>query len=192
MSHQSDVAFMAFFMPTLNPASVAEYIEYGLYGFELSWLLRHLGGIQRPSPRPSSAASVELRPFRDFTVPTDYRAPDYGLHYRWPDLPGPRWRADGSLLDAVRAFAWANPIDRAIYNIPDARFGIITTGKGHLDLMQALRLLGVDEARCRELGIDIYKVGLVWPLENRRRPSLPARQGRGAGVEESAASSKAS
>ncbi|MDH5173138.1 MAG: indolepyruvate ferredoxin oxidoreductase family protein, partial [Gammaproteobacteria bacterium] len=68
-------------------------------------------------------------------------------------------------LDAVRAFARANPIDLRIYDIPDARFGIITTGKGHLDLMEALRLLGIDEARAREIGIDIYKVGMVWPLE---------------------------
>ncbi|MDQ7079889.1 MAG: indolepyruvate ferredoxin oxidoreductase family protein, partial [Paracoccaceae bacterium] len=42
-----------------------------------------------------------------------------------------------------------------------------TTGKAHLDLMEALRLLGVDEATCRRLGIDIYKVGMVWPLARR-------------------------
>jgi indolepyruvate ferredoxin oxidoreductase len=70
-------------------------------------------------------------------------------------------------LDAVRAFARANPIDRRVYDIPDARFGIIATGKGYLDLMEALRLLGIDEARAREIGIDIYKVGMVWPLETR-------------------------
>lgn len=32
MPHQSDVAFMAWFMPTLNPSSVAEYLEYAEYG----------------------------------------------------------------------------------------------------------------------------------------------------------------
>jgi len=166
MSHQSDVAFMAYFMPTLNPASVAEYIDYGLYGFALSRYSGTWVGFKAISETVESAASVELAPFREFQVPTDYQAPDYGLHYRWPDLPGPQ--VEGRMvakLDAVRAFARANPIDRAIYGIADARFGIITTGKGHLDLMQALRLLGVDEARCRELGIDIYKVGMVWPLE---------------------------
>ena len=36
MPHQSDVAFMAWFMPTLNPASVGEYLEYGEYGLALS------------------------------------------------------------------------------------------------------------------------------------------------------------
>jgi len=166
MSHQSDVAFMAFFMPTLNPASVAEYIEFGLYGFELSRYSGTWVGFKAVSETVESAASVELNRFQQFRRPTDYEEPDYGLHYRWPDLPGPQVEARMvAKLDAVRAFARANPIDRTIYNIPEARFGIITTGKGHLDLMQALRLLGLNEARCRELGIDIYKVGLVWPLE---------------------------
>ena len=166
MSHQSDVAFMAFFMPTLNPASVGEYIEYGLYGFGMSRFSGTWVGFKAVSETVESAASVDLEAFREFTEPKDYEAPDFGLHYRWPDLPGPQVEARMvAKLDAVRAFARANPIDRAIYNIPDAKLGIITTGKGHLDLMQALRLLGVDEARCRQLGIDIYKVGMVWPLE---------------------------
>src|SRR3569623_2976006 len=30
--------------------------------------------------------------------------------------------------------------------------------------MEALRLIGLDEAACRSIGIDIYKVGMDWPL----------------------------
>lgn len=35
MPHQSDVAFMAWFMPTLNPSSVADYLSFGEYGYPL-------------------------------------------------------------------------------------------------------------------------------------------------------------
>ena len=31
--------------------------------------------------------------------------------------------------------------------------------------MEALRLLGIDACEARRLGIDVYKVGMVWPLE---------------------------
>lgn len=166
MSHQSDVAFMAFFMPTLNPASVAEYIRFGLYGFAMSRFSGCWVGFKAISETVESAASVELKEDLRFQVPPDYQTPASGLHYRWPDLPGPQVEARMvQKLDAVRAFARANPIDRRIYNIRDARFGIITTGKGHLDLMEALRLLGIDEQRARDIGIDIYKIGMVWPLE---------------------------
>ena len=65
---------------------------------------------------------------------------------------------------------------RAIYGIDKARFGIVSTGKGHLDLMEALQALGVDERTCRRLGIDIYKVGMVWPVP--RRPALDFVRGK--------------
>ncbi|POR52494.1 indolepyruvate ferredoxin oxidoreductase family protein [Bosea psychrotolerans] len=167
MPHQSDVAFMAWFMPTLNPASIGEYLAFGEYGYALSRYSGMWVGFKAISETVESGQSVEIPPPRDFQEPS-YTPPATGLHYRWPDLPGPQIeeRMEAKKM-AVFAFAEANPIDRRIYDIPDASFGIVTTGKGHLDLMEALRLLGVDEAACRELGIDIYKVGMVWPLARR-------------------------
>ncbi|MGD9861944.1 MAG: indolepyruvate ferredoxin oxidoreductase family protein [Pseudodonghicola sp.] len=167
MPHQSDVAFMAWFMPTLNPASVAEYLEFGEYGFALSRYSGTWVGFKAISETVESARSVDLRPDRQFTLPPLPAYPG-GLHVRGADLPSPEIETRiQAKLRAVRAFAEANPIDRAIYNIPDARFGFVTTGKAHLDLMEALRLLGLDETACRRLGIDIYKVGMVWPLARR-------------------------
>jgi len=166
MSHQSDVAFMSWFMPTLNPASVDEYIHFGLYGFALSRFSGTWVGFKAISETVESAASVELGDLPRFNRPADFEAPASGLHYRWPDFPGPQVEARMvAKVDAIRAFVRANPIDRRIYDIPSARFGIITTGKGHLDLMESLALLGIDEARARETGIDIYKIGMVWPIE---------------------------
>ncbi len=164
MPHQSDVAFMAWFMPTLNPATVAEYLEFGEYGYALSRFSGMWVGFKAISETVESAASFDLHPPREFITPHFDMPPD-GLHYRWPDLPGPQ--IEERLVakkNAVFAFAEANPIDKHIYNIPDAAFGIVTTGKAHLDLMEALRLLGMDNNMCRALGIDIYKVGMVWPL----------------------------
>jgi len=167
MPHQSDVAFMAWFMPTLNPASVSEYLEFGEYGYALSRYSGMWVGFKAISETVEAASSFALKPDRAFATP-EYQAPATGLHYRWPDLPGPQIEERmEAKKHAVFAFAEANPIDRAIYNIDDATFGFVTTGKAHLDLMEALRLLGLDEARCRALGIDIYKVGMVWPLARR-------------------------
>ena len=167
MPHQSDVAFMAWFMPTLNPASVAEYLEFGEWGYALSRFSGMWVGFKAISETVESAASVELKPDRIFAAP-DFTPPSGGLHYRWPDLPGPQIEERmEAKKHAVYAFAEANPIDRHIYRVKDARFGIVTTGKAHGDLMEALRLLGIGEAECRALGIDIYKVGMVWPLARR-------------------------
>ncbi|MGO1748707.1 MAG: indolepyruvate ferredoxin oxidoreductase family protein [Marinobacter sp.] len=168
MPHQSDVAFMSFFMPTINPANIAEYLEFGLWGYALSRYSGCWVGFKAVSETVESAASVELPPLPDFVTPDDFTAPEGGLHYRWPDLPGPQLETRiEHKLTAVQAFARANPIDHCLFNEPKARFGIVTTGKGHLDLLEALDLLGIDEARAREMGLDIYKIGMVWPLELR-------------------------
>jgi indolepyruvate ferredoxin oxidoreductase len=113
-----------------------------------------------------SAMSVELPVYRQFVIPADYVAPASGLHYRWPDFPGPQIEERLEAKKAATlAFVAANPIDRKIFDVPDAKFGIVTTGKAHLDLLEALRLLGIGAEDARRIGIDVYKVGMVWPLE---------------------------
>ncbi|MGB0866881.1 MAG: indolepyruvate ferredoxin oxidoreductase family protein [Granulosicoccaceae bacterium] len=164
MPHQSDVALMSWFMPVLNPANIDEYQAFGEYGYALSRFSGMWVGFKAISETVESAASVDIQPDRKFEQP-DFVTPEGGLHYRWPDLPGPQIEERlEAKKEAVFAFAARNPIDRHIYKVDKAVFGIVTTGKGHLDLMEALRLLGVDETVCRDLGIDIYKVGMVWPL----------------------------
>jgi indolepyruvate ferredoxin oxidoreductase len=166
MPHQSDVAFMTFMMPNLNPASVAEYLEFGLYGLALSRFSGMWVGFKAISETVESAMSIELPPYPQFKLPQDFEPPAEGLHYRWPDLPGPQIeeRLENKKA-AVLAFAAANPIDKKIFDVPNARFGIVTTGKAHLDLIEALRMLGIDSGNADRAGIDVYKVGMVWPLE---------------------------
>ncbi|MEM7431112.1 MAG: indolepyruvate ferredoxin oxidoreductase family protein [Pseudomonadota bacterium] len=167
MPHQSDVAFLTFVMPHLNPANVAEYLDFGLYGFALSRFSGMWVGFKAISETVESAMSVELPPYPQFVVP-EFEMPPGGLHYRWPDLPGPQIEERLEYKKAATlAFASANPIDKKIFDNPKARYGIVTTGKAHLDLMEALRLLGIDEARAKDIGLDVYKVGMVWPLEPR-------------------------
>ena len=167
MPHQSDVAFMSWFMPTLNPASIAEYLKFGEYGFALSRFSGTWVGFKAISETVEAGQSVDLPADRDFVQP-DFTGPQGGIHVRLSDLPSPEIETRiGHKLRAVEAFAEANPIDRRIFDLPDARFGIVTTGKAYLDTLEAMRLLGLDEAACRRLGIDIYKVGMVWPLARR-------------------------
>ncbi|MEO0997003.1 MAG: pyruvate ferredoxin oxidoreductase, partial [Pseudomonadota bacterium] len=167
MPHQSDVAFLTFLMPQLNPANVAEYLYYGLYGLALSRFSGNWVGFKAISETVESGQSLELPELTPFVMPDDFRAPPDGLHYRWPDLPGPQIEERlEAKKHAALAFARANPIDRAIFGVGDARYGIVTTGKGHLDLMEALRLLDIDRNEAKRIGLEVYKVGMVWPLEH--------------------------
>ena len=164
MPHQSDVAFLTWLMPNLHPASVAEFLEFGLYGLALSRYSGMWVGFKAISETVESAMSFDLPPYPEFAVP-DYEPPATGLHIRWPDFPGPQIEERLEAKKAATlAFAKANPIDRKIFGISAARYGIVTTGKAHLDLMEALRLLGIDRDAAEKMGLDVYKVGMVWPL----------------------------
>ena len=170
MPHQSDVAFMTWFMPILNPASISDYLTLGEYGYALSRFSGMWVGFKAISETVEAAASVELAAWRRFETP-DFTPPPGGLHYRWPDLPGPQIEERmEAKKHAVLAFAEANPVDRAIHGDDRADYGIVTTGKAHADVMEALRLLGLDAGQCRRIGIDIYKIAMVWPLA--RGPAL--------------------
>jgi indolepyruvate ferredoxin oxidoreductase len=90
MSHQSDLAMMAWSMPVLHPACVADYVPFGLYGFALSRFSGAWIGFKAISETVEGAASVFLGDRPTFRVPSDFAPPPGGLHYRWPDLPSPR------------------------------------------------------------------------------------------------------
>jgi indolepyruvate ferredoxin oxidoreductase len=172
MPHQSDPAFMAWSMPVVHPASVAEYLEFGLYGWALSRFSGAWVGFKAISEVVESGCTVDLdRVAYDFEDPVDFEPPPGvgPLHVRALDLPSLALEARlAAKLDAVRAFARLNSIDRHVVASPKATLGIVTVGKAHLDFMEVLRRLDLDPDALAAAGVRVYKVGLVWPLEPTR------------------------
>jgi indolepyruvate ferredoxin oxidoreductase len=166
LPNQCEPAFIAAAIPVLYPASVGELLEFGLFGFALSRFSGLWVGFKTVADTVESTATVELAAERAFVVPQDFAPPPGGVHARWPD---DRWSQDERLhrhkLPAAIAFARANGIDRALRWGKHVRLGIVAAGKSYLDVREALRLLGLDERAAGELGLALYKPGLVWPLE---------------------------
>ena len=166
LPHQSEHNLISAMVPLLSPAGVGEYIEYGLLGIAMSRYSGAWIGFKCQTEIVECSATVDLDPEKPQIVfPDETFAPD-GLSLRWPDGPhAMELRLERKML-AVQAFARANRLDRAIWGTTGrARLGIVSTGKSWLDLLGALALLGINETRAAELGIALYKVGMVWPLE---------------------------
>ncbi|MCJ9672560.1 MULTISPECIES: indolepyruvate ferredoxin oxidoreductase family protein [unclassified Neorhizobium] len=166
LPHQSEHNLISAMVPLLSPAGVGEYIEYGLLGIAMSRYSGAWVGFKCQTEIVECSATVDLDPDRpQIVIPDETFAPD-GLSLRWPDGPhAMELRLERKML-AVQAFARANRLDRTIWGATGrARLGIVSTGKSWLDLLGALALLGINEARAAELGIALYKVGMVWPLE---------------------------
>jgi indolepyruvate ferredoxin oxidoreductase len=169
MPHQSDVAMQAWSMPVLHPANVAEYLEFGLYGWALSRFSGAWVGFKAISEVVESAMTVDLDAMPlDFTLPVDWTQPT-DLHVRAVDLPSLELESRlAAKLDAVRAFAKVNSVDKHVVASPAATLGIVTVGKAHYDFMEVLRRLQLDPNALAAAGVRVYKVGLVYPLEPTR------------------------
>ncbi|WP_451980668.1 indolepyruvate ferredoxin oxidoreductase family protein [Azospirillum endophyticum] len=165
MPHQSDLAMIAWSMPVLNPSGVREYLDFGLYGYALSRFSGAWVGFKAISESVESSATVRLPSLERGFLPVAFDPPPGGLHYRWPDLPSLAIEERlAAKVAAVKAFARVNRIDRTVLGT-GGWLRIVTTGKAHLDLMEALRVLGIGPAEAAEIGLSVHKIGLSWPLE---------------------------
>lgn len=171
-AHQSEFAMVDYMIPVLNPAGVQEILDFGLLGFALSRYAGVWVALKCVKDNIESTATVDGRIDRvKIVIPSEdeFRMPPGGLNIRLNDPPLVKEaRLHDFKRPAMLAFARANKLDRLITSGgPAPKLGIITTGKSYLDVRQALDELGIDEVKANELGIRLYKVGMVWPLEPR-------------------------
>lgn len=167
LPHQSEHDFISAMVPILAPANVQEILDYGVLGWELSRYSGCWVGFKLSTEVCDSAASVDIDAERvQVHWPQSVELPPDGVHARWPDSPlDQERRLNRHKIYAAREFARANKINRIVKNSTNAHFGIITTGKAYLDVLQALDDLGIDDTQVEALGIRIFKVGMPWPLE---------------------------
>ena len=86
-AHQSDHAFIHFGMPILNPATVQDYIDFGLMGIAMS---RYSGcwiGMKCITDTVESAASVDIGLKRFKPVLPDISDEEGDLHLQWGYMP---------------------------------------------------------------------------------------------------------
>ncbi|MGJ4907817.1 indolepyruvate ferredoxin oxidoreductase family protein [Bradyrhizobium sp. HKCCYLS2033] len=165
--HQSDHAFMSALMPYLYPSSIHEMIEMGLLGIAMSRYSGCWVGMKVITETVETTAEINLNDeMTPFVIPTDFELPPGGLNLRWPD---DRFDQDRRLQDykgfAAIAFARANKVNRITMDSPNARYGIMASGKSYEDIRQALRELGITEEVAAKIGLRLYKIGMPWPLE---------------------------
>jgi indolepyruvate ferredoxin oxidoreductase len=165
--HQSDHAFISALMPYLYPSSIHEIIQMGLLGIAMSRYSGCWVGMKVITETIETTAEIDLSDeMVPFVIPTDFEMPPGGLNLRWPD---DRVEQDRRLQEykgfAAIAFARANKVNRVTLDSPNARFGIMASGKSYEDMRQALRELGVTPDIAAKIGLRLYKIGMPWPLE---------------------------
>ncbi len=167
LAHQSDHTFIACGLPVFFPSSVQDILDLGIHAFAMSRYSGLWAGMKTVQEVVESGASVETDPERvRILLPEDFAMPEGGLHIRWPDAPLVQ---EARMMEykwpAALAYIRTNRLNRNVIEGPHDRLGIIASGKAYSDTRQALLDLGLDDALCRQLGIRLHKVSVVWPLE---------------------------
>jgi indolepyruvate ferredoxin oxidoreductase len=167
----SEVAFYDALFPVLFPGGVQEILDLGRLGFELSRYTGLWVGFKIVTDVADAVGTAEVAPDR-------IRVTDPGFTYEgspWRHTQNPlllppfglelEREIHGGRLEAARAFAAANGLNRITVPTPDAWLGIAAAGKTYYDLRQALRDLGLDDGALRRHGIRLLKIGMLFPLE---------------------------
>jgi indolepyruvate ferredoxin oxidoreductase len=172
LPHQSDHLFSASMIPLLYPCNVQEYLDLGVHGWAMSRFSGCTIAFKALADTVESSASVDANPFRvDVKIPQDFMMPEGGLNTRLSNIPlGQQARNQEALMQdykiyAALAYARENKLNHVTLDSPNAKLGIIASGKSYLDVLEALQDLGIDEAMAAEVGLRLFKVAMPWPLE---------------------------
>ena len=167
IAHQSEQALAANGVPVLYPARVQEFLDFGLHAFALSRYAGLWVGFKCVNETVESSATVDVDPARVLCREPPGEPPPGGVHARLHFNPiSDDVRLMRHRLPRAQAYARLNGLDRVTHGTPRrGGFGIVAPGKSWLDVVGAMAALGLDDARRGQLGVSVYKLGLVWPLD---------------------------
>src|SRR5438874_1499175 len=167
----SEVAFYDALFPVLFPGSVQEILDLGRLGFERSRYSGLWVGFKIVTNVADEIGTAQVAPGRIAVVDPGFQfegkpwrhsqnpmlLPPYGLEMEREIHYG--------RLEAAKAFAAVNGINRLSLDPPDAWLGLVAAGKTYYDLREALQELGLDDGALRHHGIRILKIGMLYPME---------------------------
>jgi len=164
--NQSEPLLRALDIPILYPSDVQEIIEFGLLGWELSRYSGLWVGLKTTNETIEQTQTVTLNT-KDFVVNRPERnidASEVNIRNAGFNPQGLEITVKRIRLPQVHRFVRANGIDKTRLN-GQGGLGIVTSGKSYSDVIQALNLMGIDAETATAIGLSVYKVGCIWPLE---------------------------
>ncbi|MGH3380850.1 MAG: indolepyruvate ferredoxin oxidoreductase family protein [Actinoallomurus sp.] len=166
----SEAALADLGLPIFYPADPQDILDFGPHAVELSRASGLWVAMKVVTNVADAAGTALVRPdWSPPEVPAAGSAEPYG-HRPSGNLLGESLAALERSLHTVRfplaiEYVRVSGVNRVQRAEPGDRIGIVAAGKPYLDLQQALRLLGLDEAALARYGIRVLKLGVIHPLE---------------------------
>lgn len=153
-------------MPTFYPADPQEALDFGLHAAALSRASGLWAAMKIATNVADGSGTVQVHPERIVPVlPERAVAHQVTATMLQPMLGELEASRDGARLAAAREYAALNGLNRVVRSGPGDRVGLVAAGKTFLDLRQALRILGFDDAELARRGVRLLHLGMIFPLE---------------------------
>lgn len=170
--YQQEFAFEHFGIPVLYPATVSEFLTYGLHAAAMSRYSGCWVALKLVAPLCDGGEIVDLDVSRPSIVTPSLMID--GVPFRkttdFAFFPGLSVETERRLYMerhlAVAAYSRANALDRITLSSTRDRIGIVAAGKSYTDMRQALADLGLDDARLSAAGVRIAKIGMLAPADS--------------------------
>jgi indolepyruvate ferredoxin oxidoreductase len=167
----SEVAFYDALFPVLFPGNVQEILDLGRLGIELSRYTGCWVGFKIVTNVADEIGTAEVAPDRlavrdpGFVFEGGPWQPRQNMMLLPPFGLETEREIHYGRLEAAKAFAAANGLNRITVPTPGAWLGIAAPGKTYYDLREALLQLGLDDAALRHHGIRLLRIGMLYPME---------------------------
>ncbi len=174
IAHQSEFAMLDALIPVLNPSNLEDLLNYGIF----AWALSRYSGLWvsmkciTSNMDSSSSININLDKLK-FKFPKDYKNND--VHIRGNDMIlEQEKRLYEKKIPAAIKFANLNNINKYLWKSNKKKLGIIATGKGFSDAIDSLQYLGINDKSSKDLGIQLLKVGMSWPIDKEKIENFSA------------------
>ncbi len=153
-------------IPVFYPSTVSEVITYGHHALALSRYAGVLCGLKLVTPICDGAETVDVNPdLPRVTLPPGPSGQPYEKHFHQVVISTQSVPFEEELatvrMEIAAEYARVNGIDTARNPESDGPLGIVATGKSYTDIIQALRLLNLDDR------VPVLKLGVIYPVNPR-------------------------
>lgn len=170
LPNDSQAALYDAVMPVLTPGGVQDVLDLGLHGVALSRYCGSWVGVKVWTNVADGFGTAEVGPGRVAPVVPELVVD--GRPWRhvqlpnvFPAVPGMEDALYHGRLEAARAYARANSLNRISAGGERAWLGVVAAGKTYHDVVQAFFDLGLDEAALRDRGVRLLKLGMTFPFD---------------------------
>ncbi len=169
LAHQSEYAMLDAQIPILNPSNLQDLLEYAIFGLQLSRFSGLWVSLKCITSTIDSTSSIEVD-----IAKLSYKKPkvskeEADVNIRLHDnILEQEKRIPKKKIPLALKFAELNKINKVVWHKGKKSLGIIATGKAYADTMECLSALNINEKNAEKYGIHLLKVGMTWPLEQKK------------------------